>query len=198
MKLFVTPASPYAHVVRMAIEELGFGPQVEIVHARTRTPECEVNPLVPTGKVPMLKTDDGFCLSESRLIVQYLDALHTAEPLVDHDPAEADRALEGVVTGFLDGVSVWLREIGRPETEQSPGILAQERARVERCLPWFEARVDELGDRVDYPRMCLAAALSALDSRIGLSGWRDQVPRLAAWFDAFSRRPSFRNTRPGG
>jgi len=198
LKLFITTTSPYARVVRMAIEELGLSPQVELVVARTRTPECEVNPLVPTGKVPMLQTDDGHFLSESRLIVQYLDALHTADPLVDHDPEEADRALEGVVTGFLEGISVWVRELRRPENERSPGILAQEQARVERCLPWFDARVDALGERVDYPRLCMAAALFALEQGIGVTDWRERAPRLAAWYERISQRPSFRATLPEG
>lgn len=194
MKLFITPTSPYARVVRMAIEELGFGSKVEIVVARTRTPECEVNDLVPTGKVPMLVTDDGHCLSESRLIVQYLDAWHTEEPLVDHDPEEADRALEGVIIGMLDGVSVWVREIGRPENERSPSILAQERARVDRCLPWFEARAALLGERVDYPRMCLASALQVIDERLDVADWRQRAPALAAWYDRIVKRPSFQAT----
>lgn len=198
MKLFITPTSPYARVVRMAIEELGFSSRVEIIEARTRTPECEVNELVPTGKVPMLVTDDGHHLSETRLIIQYLDAFHTDDPLVDHDPEEADRALEGVIIGFLDGVSVLIRELGRPEGERSPGILEQERARVSRCLPWFDKRVDELGDRLDYPRMCLAVTLSTIEARAGLSDWRESAPALGKWHDSFSKRASFIATRPPG
>lgn len=196
MKLFITRTSPYARVVRMAIEELGFASKVEIVVARTRTPECEVNELVPTGKVPMLVTDDGHYLCESRLIVQYLDAWHTDEPLVDHDPEEADRALEGVITGMLDGVSVWIRELRRPENERSPSILEQERARVERCLPWFDQRVADLGDRVDYPRLCLAVALHTIDERLQVAGWRERAPALAGWYDGIAKRPSFKATQP--
>lgn len=196
MRLYVSTWSPYARVVRMAIEELGFGPRVEVVNARTRTSECEVNEHVPTGKVPMLSSDDGFHFTGSRLIVQYLDALHTGEPLVDHDPAEADRAFEGAITGFLDGVAAWSRELLRPHSERSPALLEQERARAARCLPWLDARVDELGSRVDYPRLCLAAALFALEARVGLADWREQAPRLAEWYQRFSRRPSFQATLP--
>ena len=166
MKLFITTTSPYARIVRMAIEELGLASRFELVVARTRTPQCEVNPHVPTGKVPMLQTDDGVCLSESRLIVQYLDAMHTGDPLVDIDPEDEDRAMEGAITGFLDGLAVWSRENRRPESERSPGILAQERARAERCLEWLEPRTAWLGERADYPRLAMAAALYMLDERI--------------------------------
>ncbi len=180
----------------MALEELGLAARVQVVPVRTRVPECEVNAYIPTGKVPTLETDDGHYFSESRLICQYLDALHTDDPIVDHDPEEADRALEGVVTGFLDGVSVWIRELNRPPGERSPGILEQERARAERCLAWFDERTDALGERADYPRLCMAAALYTLDRRIRMDGWRERAPRLAAWYDRFVQRPSFRATLP--
>jgi glutathione S-transferase len=158
----------------MALEECGLADRVEVLAVPTRVPDSPVNALVPTGKVPTLVTDDGLALSESRLICQYLDRLHGAAPVVDPDPAPAGRALEGVVTGFLDGVSVWVRELRRPAHEQSPGILEQERARAERCVAWLEARVED----------------------IGLVGWREAAPRLWAWFESFRGRPAYRSTAP--
>ena len=136
----------------------------------------------------MLQTDDGHCFAESRLICQYLDALHTDDPIVDHDPEEADRQFEGVTTGFLDGVAVWLREARRVPQERSPGILAQERARAERCLAWLEARVDVIGERIDYPRLCLFAALEAIDRRLDMPQWRELAPGLSSDSHAGRRR----------
>ena len=196
MKLYATRTSPYVQVVRMAIEELRMAAQIEVIVVQTRVPECEVNAFVPTGKVPVLETDDGHFFAESRLICQYLDALHSDDPIVDHDPLEADRAFEGVTTGFLDGVSVWIRELRRPQHEQSPGVIEQERARAMRCLAWFEQHLDAIGARIDYPRLCLAAALFTVDERIELQGWRERAPQLANWYQAFSEKPSFRTTRP--
>jgi glutathione S-transferase len=196
MKLYVSRTSPYARVVRMAIEELRMSAQVEVIVVQTRVPECEVNAFVPTGKVPVLETDDGYYFAESRLICQYLDALHTDEPIVDHDPLEVDRAFEGVIIGFLDGVSVWIRELGRAQAERSPGIVEQERARAERCVDWLEQHLDAIGERIDYPRLCLAAALVTLDERIEEHTWRQRAPGLVKWYEAFTRRPSFQATRP--
>lgn len=196
LRLFVTLTSPYVRVVRMAIAELGMTDRVEIVAVRTRVPECEVNAINPTGKVPTLVTDDGFYLAESRLICQYLDALHTDDPIVDHDPAEADRQFEGVITGFLDGVAVWLREERRPADERSAGILGQERARAQRCLDWLEARPALHVDRMDYPRLCLFAALDALTARLPFADWQQRTPLLARWYARVAQRPSALHTRP--
>ena len=199
MKLYATLTSPYGRVVRMAIEELRLSAQVEFIVAKTRAPECEVNEFIPTGKVPILMTDDGYCFAESRLICQYLDALHTDEPIVDHDPLEADRAFEGATTGFLDGVSVWVREMRRPENERSPAIIEQERARAVRCLTWIEQHLDTLtatGDRIDYPRLCVGVTLFTIDERLNHAAWRELAPQLAKWYQGFSQRPSFLATRP--
>ena len=196
MKLYANRTSPYVRVVRMAIEELRMAAQVEVVMVQTRTPDCEVNALVPTGKIPVLETHDGYFFAESRLICQYLDALHTEDPIVDHDPLEADRAFEGVTTGFLDGVSVWIRERRRVQEEQSPGIIEQERARAERCVDWLEQHLDTVGVRMDYPRLCLGGALFTLDERIEMPTWRERAPNLAAWYLTFTQRPSFTATRP--
>jgi glutathione S-transferase len=190
MKLYANLTSPYGRVVRMAIEELRLSAQIEFIVAQTRVPECEVNEFVPTGKIPMLVSDDGHFFNESRFICQYLDTLH--------DPLEADRAFEGTTTGFLDGVSVWVREVRRPHNEQSPGILEQERARVERCLRWLEDRVDTLGasgDRIDYPRLCVGVTLWVIDERLNYAVWRELAPGLANWYQGFCERPSFLTTR---
>lgn len=195
MRLFVTLTSPYVRVVRMALAELGMTDRVQILPVRTRVPDCEVHAFNPTGKVPTLVTDDGYVLAECRLICQYLDALHTEDPIVDHDPAEADRQLEGVITGFLDGIAVWLREQHRPANERSPGILAQEHARVERCLAWLEARPQIADERADYPRLCLFAALDAL-GRLPCEGWQQRAPSLARWYTRFAQRASALQTRP--
>jgi glutathione S-transferase len=198
VRLYVTLTSPYVRVVRMTLAELGMTDQVQILPVRTRVPDCEVHAFNPTGKVPTLITDDGHVLSESRLICQYLDALHTEDPIVDHDPAEQDRQFEGVITGFLDGIAVWVREQHRPEHERSPGILAQERARVERCLAWLEARAQINQERVDYPRLCLFAALDVLDARLPSAGWQQRAPALARWYTGFAQRPSALETRAPG
>jgi len=195
LKLFVTLTSPYVRVVRMAIAELGMSERVEVVAVRTRVPDGEINAINPTGKVPTLMTGDGYFLGESRLICQYLDALHTDDPIVDHDPAEADRQFEGVITGFLDGIAVWLREQHRPANERSPGILAQERARAERCLDWLDARPELHAERLDYPRLCLFAALDALAGRLPFADWQQRAPLLARWYARVAQRPSALHTR---
>lgn len=196
MRFFASATSPYARVIRVAALERGLGERVEHVVVRTRVPDSPVNAMNPTGKVPTLETPEGVFLSESRLICQYFDTLHDGPPLVDLAPSLELRALDGVITGFLDGLSVWVRELRRPEGERSPGILAQERARADRVLAYLEAQTGWRSAATDYPRICLAVGLELLAHVLappdlvmgeGVDAWRREA----------AARSSMRATEPG-
>ena len=194
MKLYLTTTSPYGWVVRIILAETGLSPRVQVCVVPTRVPDSPINTLNPTGKIPTLETE-GVYLSETRLICQYLDGLHGGLPTVAQNPALQARAFEGLVTGFTDGVAVWLRELRRAPQQRSPGILEQERRRVERCLDYLEADTHWREDRADYPRTVLAVTLAIIDERIAVPMWAQTRPRLASWYHRFRQRPSMHGTR---
>jgi glutathione S-transferase len=198
MKLYITRTSPYARVVRVMALERGLAQRLQAEIVATRVPDSVVNDLNPTGKVPTLETPEGVILSEAKLICQYLDALHEQTPVVDPAASLPLRGLEGVVTGFLDGLAVWVRELRRPEKERSPGILEQERARSERVLTYLELHADWREDVADYPRICLAVALDLLTHGIGQPRWGEQYPGVRDWYRRFAARPSMLATDPYG
>jgi glutathione S-transferase len=85
--------------------------------------------------------DDGPGLEESAVICRYLDHL-------DGKPASnlpaGDQAWEALRPGalassLLDGLSVWLRETRRPETEQSQTTLDHEADRARPLVSHWEA-----------------------------------------------------------
>lgn len=182
MKIYLTPTTAYGRLVRVALLETGLDARVQRVFVKTRVPDCVLNDLNPTAKVPTLETDDGLYLGEARLICQYLDALHDGTPIVDTNPAPAARQFDGVVTGFLDGVSVWVREMHRPECDRSASILGQERARGGRCLAWLERRVAEIESASRYVQLSLFVALECIDTRLAVDDWRERQPALGNWY----------------
>jgi glutathione S-transferase len=96
---------------------------------------------------------------------------------------------------MCDGISVWTREMQRPENERSPTVLAHEVARMQRMADFFEARVaDPL--RQGAPAMAhliLAVALDVARKR-GPGDLADGRPQLAAWMRRMSALPSMRAT----
>src|SRR6476620_6598009 len=75
MKLFVTYTSPYARLARMLVIEKGLADRVEIVEAKTRTPDSPYYRINPSGRVPYLVDAGGVGMEDSRLICAFLDGL---------------------------------------------------------------------------------------------------------------------------
>jgi glutathione S-transferase len=197
MKLYVTYTSPYARLARILIEEKGLKDRVDIVEAKTRalgSPYYQIN---PSGRVPYLVDDAGVGMEDSQLICSYLDSLDR-KPRFHHPLRETDwayRRLETSARSMCDGISVWTREMQRPESERSPTVLAHEVARMHRMADFFEARVADplLQGAPGMAHLILAAALDVARKR-GPGDLADGRPQLAVWMRRISALPSMRAT----
>src|SRR5262250_638404 len=134
MKLYVTFGSPHARLARMVVVEKGLEGRVEILEAKTRTTGSPYYQINPSGRVPYLVDNAGVGMEDSQLICAYLDELD-GKPWLRHALADGDwtyRRFEATARSFCDGISVWVREMSRPENERSPTVLAHEVARSQR------------------------------------------------------------------
>jgi glutathione S-transferase len=84
-----------------------------------------------------------------------------------------------------------------PEGQRPTQTVAYETDRTNRALDGLEAS-GGIAAPFDAAHIVLGCALSVLSVRMPGWGWRQSRPRLAAWFDAVSARPSFRATMPPG
>jgi glutathione S-transferase len=197
MKLYVTLRSPYARLARIVVLEKGLEDRVEIIQAKTRTSDSPYYRINPSGRVPFLVDDDGVGMEDSQLICAYLDSLD-GKPRF-HDPLRASDwdylRLEYSARSLCDGICVWGREMGRPESERSPTVLAHELARANRMADVFEDRV---ADPLMRGTPCMAHLILAValdHARVHGSG--DLTlgrPRLAAWMRSMSGWPSMQRT----
>lgn len=199
MKLYVTPGSPYARMARIVVLEKGLERRVEIIAAKTRAPHSPYYDINPSGRVPYLVRDDGVGMEESALICSYLDHLGDA-PALDlpgGDQALEARRLEALARSVLDGLSVWGREILRPENERSPGVIQHETARAQRMTDLWEREIDHplMHGALNMVQITLACALG-LEARNPGFLWRPRRPKLSAWFEQIAARPSFTATAP--
>ncbi|OUL36170.1 glutathione S-transferase family protein [Nostoc sp. 106C] len=195
MKLFYTPNSPFARIARVAVLELRLSDRIQMQKVTVRDPNSNLLNYNPTGKVPTLATDDGFILSETRIICVYLNHLNPKIKLIADISHAFLQQLEGITSGFLDGIAVWVREIRRSRNEQSPGIIELERARALRVLDYFEKISDKLDQTPKLAHISLASALG-LEICLPELQWRQNYPQLARWYDEFSERPSLQMTKP--
>lgn len=201
MKLYITPGSPYARIVRIVVLEKGLTDRVEVIAAKTRHPDSPYYSINPSGRVPYLVRDDGVGLEESAVICAYLDHLD-GKPAFDlpaGDQAWEARRLEALARSMLDGFAVWLRESRRPRNEQSPTILRHEADRSTRMLDLWEREIDSpvVRGALNLAQITLACALGFAALIPGFD-WRSGHPKLCNWFDRISAQPSIAATAPPG
>ena len=201
MKLYVTPGSPYARIVRIVILEKGLENRVEIIAAQTRLADSPYYTINPSGRVPYLIRDDGVGLEESAVICRYLDHVDgkPAFDLPTGDQAWEACRLEALARSMMDGLAVWSRELSRPRQERSPTVLLHESNRSKRLAGLWELEIDHpfMRGELNMAQVTLACALG-LDARNPDFRWRPGHPKLFDWFDHIATRPSFAATAPPG
>lgn len=193
--LFYSDGSPYARICRMALRERGLAGALAEVLTTLRDPAAPLLPHSPVGRVPALVLDDGTTLTETTLVLGWLDRLGSAPPML---PADAPGiAAYGRVLGLLDGIAVWNRELRRPVHERSPSVIALEAGRADRVADALERDMGAGGyARVDAGYLALASVLGYAEIRHTAWKWRPGRPALEAWFATAAQRPAFAETLP--
>jgi glutathione S-transferase len=199
MKLYITRVSPYARLARVMVHEKGLSERVEILEAKTRTANSSYYLINPSGRVPCLVDDSGIGMEDSQIICAYLDSLD-GKPCFHDALRDLDwgyRRFEATARGFCEGISVWIREMNRPQNERSPTLLAHEVERARRLADLFEAEVKQPLWRGEprMARLLVAVGLEVARAR-GLGDLTGGRPGLAAWLRPISDKPSLRATAP--
>lgn len=193
MKLYVTRTSPYARLARIVVLEKQLEDRIEIVDARTRNPDSPYYRINPSGRVPYLVDADGVGMEDSQLICAYLDGLD-GNPRLHRSDLDY-RRLEARARSMCDGISVWVREMRRPESERSPTILDHEAARSYRMAEYFEAQASS-PILQGPPLMAHFVLVVGIDiaQRDGLGDLTQGRPQLAELMRRLASRPSVRDT----
>lgn len=199
MLLHYSPTSPFVRKVRVFVHEAGLADQVAIAPVDGWAEPDLLTADNPLSMVPTLVLDDGASLYDSPVICDYLDRQH-GRPRMIPDSGEARwRVLrqQALADGMLDSaVAVFVELYKRPEEMRWDWWLDIKRRAIRRSLDVLEQQVDELVGRVDLGTITVAVALGYLDLRGAVGEWRDEHPRLAAWFAGFAQRPSMIATAP--
>lgn len=199
LKLYITPTSPYARMVRIVILEKRLDKNIETIRAETRKTNSAYYKISASGRVPYLIRDDGTAIEESQLICAYLDHLDNS-PLFDHPLGKEgweSRRLEALARSLMDGLCVWGRELARPEHERSPTIIEHERQRSRRMTDLWESVIEHslMNGQLNMAQITLICALQ-LERRNPDIQWRVNHPKLSEWADRMSQRSSITRTLP--
>ena len=203
MKLIGSTSSPYVRKVRivMAEKKLDYAFVTEDVWAAGTT-IGESNPL---GKVPCLVMEGGEALFDSRVIVEYLDALSPVGKLIPNTGrARAEvKTWEALADGVLDALILARLEAtwaGRSSNERSQAWIDRQMAKTDASL---EAMSTGLADRnfcsdihLTLSDISVGCALAYLDFRFAHIDWRASHANLAKLQDKLMARSSFVESLP--
>ncbi len=197
MRLFFSTTSPYARVARIALAEKG----LDTVEGTLTDPWHDAPALLaanPSARVPALLLDSGLPITESLLIVLWLETQRPQPSLLGAQPDQAiSRA--GVAIGAIDAAAAIIisRRID-PGFDESPLGLRRRRS-VVAALERLEADPPALGDRDATADLGVIAAVTLLDYirfRFAAATWVPATPRLDALASRARERPSFASTLP--
>ena len=185
MQLIYAAASPFARKVRVLAAETGLLDRIELLDTAVlpTTLNERVNSLNPLGKIPVLLSDDGEALYDSRVICEYLDTLHQGTKLLPDGAARWQvLRLAALADGLMDAALLARYErAARPAELQWPAWLEGQLGKIQRALAELERQVERLQGPLDLGQIGVACALGYLDFRFSDLDWRAAHPgRLPA------------------
>ncbi len=198
MRLYWSPASPYARKVRTVAREKRVADRIEEVVVDAFADPPELTGANPLGRVPALVLDDGTALYDSPVITAYLDTVGDGNSLVPGEGAARFAVLraEALADGVMDLALGLVLERRKPDGEKSPTMAARWRSQLPRALDAIAADHARLPDPVSLGHIAFACALGYLDFRHPDIDWRTGREALADWFAEISARPSLVDTAP--
>ncbi|HEX9396350.1 MAG TPA: glutathione S-transferase N-terminal domain-containing protein [Burkholderiales bacterium] len=201
MKLLASLASPYTRKVRIFLAEKKIECDLELVDVGPV--DNPVNPHNPLGKIPTLVLDDGSALYDSRVIVEFLDAVSPIGRLIPDDMRErvAARRWEALADGVTDAGILIRSELQRDKKERSKAWTDKQLARMQRGMAQMST---ELGERALYLNDKYSLADIAVGCCVGWLGfrnpgdidWHTEYPALARHYARLMERPPFADTVP--
>ena len=205
MQLLANTTSPYVRIARVAMIEKGLNIEPTLVDPWAD--DSRLREANPATRVPTLIIDEGIPLTESLLIVQWLEHTRPAPEWPDLlGPSSAGVAgvlsRAGIALGVIDAAvhTIIIRKVTAPVPfDETPVGLRRRRTMAEGM-----ARLEALAARgeltaSDAPRLdaiCAVVALDYLRFRFSGQSWMPLLPTLDALSLSLRQRTSFAQTLP--
>ena len=206
MQLLANTTSPFVRIARVAMIEKGLNIEPTLVDPWAD--DLRLRQANAATRVPSLVLDDGTPLTESMLIVQWLEATYPAPkwPSLIGTPATSAGILSraGVAVGGIDAsvTTIITRKVTAPALfDETPVGLRRRRTMIE-----TQQRLEEFANsfKGNYPSdvaptldiICAVVLYDYQQLRYADQGWLPDTPALKALAEAMRKRPSFAETMP--
>lgn len=195
MKLHGANNSPYVRMCMVTALEVGLGLRVQLVAGDLTFVKADpkLEKLSALGKIPILETDHGHPLHDSRVIMEYLCHVAGNKALLPDDGVEHFRVLTllALAQGLSDAaVGLRVETANRPKGLQWPELEARLKSRMEACVDELEINWQKDLREVTLGSIATACTLAYIEYRHGWFNWRKDHSNLAHFLDTFNARDS--------
>jgi glutathione S-transferase len=199
MKLYGDVISPFFRMCLVTAHEVGLGGKLQHVEARVSptSVNADLTQLSPVGKVPVLVTDHNHRIYDSRVIIEYLCHVSGNKTLIPDDGVKRFRVLTLAALGHAvaeTAVAQRYETAIRPQGLQWREWMERQTLRVKAAFDDLETTWEKDLHDVTAGSIAVAVALAYLDFRLPDWQWRKDRPKLTAFHEGFSVRPSMQAT----
>jgi len=196
MRILTNTTSPYARIARIALAEKGFDlSPTQIVNPWADDPALLA--LNPAARVPTLESDDGLPITESLLVLLWLEKKVPEPSLLEGELdliiSQAGRAMgvidamANIVTGVMQMDPKW--DESRVGLRRRRTIVTGLRA-LEADPPTYK------GGTTNVAVITAVVAVDYLRLRFKDASWVEPIPRLDALQAQVAERPAYAKTKP--
>ena len=196
MKIISNTTSPYARIARIALGEKGY----DLSPTQFLNPWADEPALLalnPAARVPTLQTDAGLPLTESLLILLWLEK-KTPQPSLLDGPLDAIISQAGRAMGVIDAMANIITGVMQMDPDWGESRVGRRRRRT--IITGFRAlEADPPVYSGGTPNVAVITAVVAVDYlrlRFKDAPWVEPIARLDALRARVADRPAFKGTEP--
>jgi glutathione S-transferase len=195
MKIYGDVISPFVRMCLVTAHEAGLKERVTFIKAGVKPQEVNeaLQKLSPIAKIPVLETDHGHGVHDSRVIMEYLVHVSGKADLLPNDGVKRFRILTLLATaqGAADAaVSLRYEQMARPEDKRWEEFQERQKHRVLATLAELERNWMDALATPTLGSIAAACMIGYVDFRHGCFDWQKKHPALADFAKNFAARES--------
>jgi glutathione S-transferase len=196
MRILTNTTSPYARIARIALGEKGF----DLSPTQIVNPWADDAPLLalnPAARVPTLETDGGTPLTESLLILLWLET-KIPEPSLLRGPLDHIISQAGLAMGVIDAMANIVTGTMQmdPNWGESRVGLRRRRTIITGFRPLEADPPAYEGGTPNVAVITTVVAVDYLQLRFAGAPWAEKLPKLQILREKVAERPAFAQTAP--
>ncbi len=201
MKIYDFPYAPNPRKVRLFLSEKGIQIEFEIIDIRKGEQKKDYFLAIsPKGTLPVLELDDGSYLTESLVIMEYLEEIYPEPVMIGKTPLarartrEIERFIDTAIATRINSIFYNTSQIFQDRL-QVPEVVEQANHSLEIAFNYLNTLISENTFVTgEHPSIADCTLIAALEHGKNIDiHYIDKYTNIMRWYQSFKQRPSFQD-----